>query len=78
MESLSDCKDMFDFITEKKVIEENLARNFFHQIVKTVLECHSKGVIHRDIKDDRFGYWKIEADRFWIWCHLQGRGLHRF
>lgn len=52
MERPSDCKDMFDFITEKKVIEEDLARNFFRQIVETVLACHSKGVIHRDIKDE--------------------------
>ena len=52
MERPSDCKDMFDFITEKKNLEESLARNFFRQIVATVLACHSKGVIHRDIKDE--------------------------
>ena len=52
MERPSDCKDMFDFITEKKVIEEGLAKNFFQQIVETVLACHNKGVIHRDIKDE--------------------------
>ena len=52
MERPSDCKDMFDFITEKKYLEESLARNFFRQIVTTVLACHSKGVIHRDIKDE--------------------------
>ena len=52
MERPSDCKDMFDFITEKKHLEESLARNFFRQIVSTVLACHNKGVIHRDIKDE--------------------------
>ena len=52
MERPSDCKDMFDFITEKKYLEESLARNFFRQIVETVLACHRKGVIHRDIKDE--------------------------
>jgi len=52
MERPGDCKDMFDFITEKKVIDEDLARNLFKQIVETVLACHSKGVIHRDIKDE--------------------------
>merc|ERR1712176_66058 len=52
MERPSDCKDMFDFITEKKYLEETLARNFFRQIVETVAACHSKGVIHRDIKDE--------------------------
>jgi len=52
MERPSDCKDMFDFITEKKYLSESLARTFFRQIVETVLACHSKGVIHRDIKDE--------------------------
>jgi len=52
MERPGDCKDMFDFITEKKVIDEDLARDLFKQILETVLACHSKGVIHRDIKDE--------------------------
>jgi len=46
------CKDLFDVITDKKYLEEDIARNFFRQIVTTVLACHSKGVIHRDIKDE--------------------------
>ena len=52
MEKPAECKDLFDFITEKRYLEESLARNFFRQIVTTVLACHSKGVIHRDIKDE--------------------------
>ena len=52
LERPSECRDMFDFITEKKYLEESLARNFFRQIVETVVACHDKGVIHRDIKDE--------------------------
>jgi serine/threonine protein kinase len=52
MEKPPCCKDLFDFITEKGVLEEQLARNFFRQVVETVLACHRKGVIHRDIKDE--------------------------
>jgi len=52
MERPNNCKDLFDYITEKGVLEEQLARNFFRQVVETILACHRKGVIHRDIKDE--------------------------
>jgi serine/threonine protein kinase len=52
MERPDNYKDMFDYITEKGTVEESVARGFFKQIVETVLACHSKGVIHRDIKDE--------------------------
>ena len=52
MDKPSPCEDLFDFITENRQLEEQLARNFFRQVVETVIACHSKGVIHRDIKDE--------------------------
>jgi len=52
MEKPAPCKDLFDYITEKGLLEEQLARNFFRQVVETVIACHRRGVIHRDIKDE--------------------------
>ncbi|QQP36783.1 Uncharacterized protein FKW44_021981, partial [Caligus rogercresseyi] len=43
MEKPSPVKDLFEFIRIK---------HFFRQVVRTILACHRKGVIHRDIKDE--------------------------
>ena len=52
MERPCPSKDLFDYITEKGVLEEQVARNFFRQVVETVLACKREGIVHRDIKDE--------------------------
>jgi serine/threonine protein kinase len=45
-------KDLFDYITDCGPLEEHLARDFLRQVLKTVLACHARGVLHRDLKDE--------------------------
>jgi len=52
MERPDPVKDLFDYITEKGALSEDLARNFFSQIVRTMSDIHTAGVVHRDIKDE--------------------------
>ena len=45
-------QDLFDFISDKGPLKEDLARKIFQQVVNTLNQIHAAGVIHRDIKDE--------------------------
>ena len=52
MERPEPVKDLFDYITEKGSLPESQARDFFRQVVTTLVEVHRAGVVHRDLKDE--------------------------
>jgi serine/threonine protein kinase len=42
--------ELFDKILDARRFDERTARNYFQQLVSAVMYCHSKGVVHRDLK----------------------------
>ncbi|KAK3104168.1 hypothetical protein FSP39_025006 [Pinctada imbricata] len=52
MEKPEPVQDLFDYITEKGALDEETSKNFFRQIVETIVNIHRQGVVHRDIKDE--------------------------
>ena len=45
-------QDLFDYISESGPVGESVAKVIFGQVVETILDCHTKGVFHGDIKDE--------------------------
>merc|ERR1712130_713777 len=66
------CKDLFDFISEQGPLPESLAKDLFKQILETIVDCHKRGIVHWDIKDENILInLKNKSDRLWF------RRLHR-
>lgn len=42
--------DLFDYVSEKKRLDENTCKMIFVQVVEAMVHCHQRSVLHRDIK----------------------------
>lgn len=44
--------ELFDSISKNGRLDEDTARNYFHQLIDAVHYCHHRGVYHRDLKPE--------------------------
>lgn len=42
--------DLFDYVSEKKRLDESTSKQIFVQVVQAMIHCHNRSVLHRDIK----------------------------
>lgn len=42
--------DLFDYVSEKKRLDEATSKMIFIQVVEAMVHCHQRSVLHRDIK----------------------------
>jgi proto-oncogene serine/threonine-protein kinase Pim-2 len=45
--------DLYEFISDREsAMDEDIAHCLFKQVLVLVIECHKRGIVHRDIKDE--------------------------
>merc|ERR1711909_128307 len=76
------CKDLFDFISEQGPLPESLAKDLFKQILQTIVGCHKRGIVHRDIKDENIlidlKTLKTKVIDFGSGDYIEDKVYHRF
>ena len=67
--------ELYDYLSERKCLEENEARRVFRQIACAVYYCHKNNICHRDLKLenillDENGNAKVQRNTFFIYITL--------
>ncbi len=52
MIELSSGGDLLSYVRKRRQLKEDIAKSVFKQIVEALKYCHSKRILHRDIKLD--------------------------
>ena len=55
-----------DFLKSNKAFPEPIAREIILQVVQAMLYCHSRGVVHRDLKLENVLFKNTRKDDFFV------------
>lgn len=44
--------ELFEHLVDRKILPEDEARFFFHQLIEGLMYCHNEGICHRDLKPE--------------------------
>lgn len=78
---LAESGDLLDFINVKRYLSERIARTLFKDLVEGMEHCHSKNIVHRDLKCENLlldSKYRLKISDFGFARRTQGNNLETY